>query len=106
MTTPDMTKEYQAELKKLKATLSKDERSTNRAINKIIAARRKCERQSERAVKAVKRDADKAVKLLVKEFTNTIKGFDREGRNLQKARDRRTDAITRRIQILEGRLAS
>ena len=103
-TAPDMTKEYTAELKKLKQALTAEERAADKAVLKLVKQR---DRNSKAAAKAL-RQLEKAHKQATANITRGALKRDtallKEASALSAATTKKAQAIQKRIDVLQGRL--
>jgi len=101
-----MQKQYETELKKLTAQLSKDTKQTDRQIGKLEKHRTSCFYAHDQKVRKIRKVADRDIARLVATHKKVEKGTVSTINTLTKAYQKREAALQRRIDILHGRLGS
>ena len=101
-----MQKQYEQELKKLTAQLSKDTKQTESQIRKLERHRLCCFHAMDRDIRKIRKVGDREIARLVSGHKKVEKGTARTVNTLIKAQTKREAALQRRIDILHGRLGS
>lgn len=103
---PNMTPQYEAELKKLHAQIGSEQKRTARHVETLRRRRKANDRRRDAAMRKLRRETAKAEKAILKEHRLSDRPLISEINASFRAHDRREAALQKRIAILTGRLSS
>ena len=103
---PNMQTEYERELKKLTAEISRCDAKAERIVHNITRHITKVQRSADKQIKSTRKCADRDIRRIQAELKKEIKPFLREITTTRRAAEKATAARQRRIDILHGRLGS
>lgn len=103
---PNMTQQYEAELKKLHAQIGSDAKAVDRQVRALDRRRKANDRERDRQLHKARVAAARAGRNILKQHRLHDRPLLAEINAALRARDRREAALHKRISILTGRLSS